>query len=222
MPGFDPFPLWLSLRVAFCATLLSLLIGVPFGWLLARRRLPARAVWEGASLLPLVLPPTVLGYYLLVAFGQRSLPGRGYHALTGSDLTFTWQGAVLAACIVSVPLLIRTVQLAFSAVDPELLEMARTLGATEWQAFRLVLLPLSRNGVVAGVGLAFARALGDYGATRMIGGDIPGATQTMPLAVYDAVYSGDERTAFVYVVLLSLLAVAFCVVASALAHRETN
>lgn len=211
---------FISLRVAGCATALSILLGVPIGYVLARRRVPGRALWEGAALLPLVLPPTVLGYYLLTALGRRSPLGSAIHALTGADIVFTWQGAALAACIVSVPLLIRTVQAAFAAVDEDLMAAARTMGASEWQAILHVLLPLARRGLLAGIGLAFARALGDFGATLMVAGDIPGVTRTMPLAVYDAVYAGDDHTALVFVLLLSGVCLLFSLLASALSTRH--
>ncbi len=216
----DWSPLFLSLRVAGCATLLSLLIGVPVGYALARRRVPGKAVWEGVALLPLVLPPTVLGYYLLTLLGRRSLIGQTYHALTGMDIVFTWQGASLAACIVSLPLLIRTVQTAFAEVDEELVAAARTLGATEVQAFVYVLLPLARRGLIAGTVLAFARALGDFGATLMVAGDIPGVTRTLPLAVYSAVVARDDHTALLFVLLLSVVGFAFSLLVSLLTARR--
>lgn len=212
--------LLLSLRVSVCATLLSLLVGVPIGYALARRRLPGRAAWESLALLPLVLPPTVLGYYLLTLFGRRSPLGQAYHALMGADIVFTWQGAVLAASIVSAPLLIRTMQAAFAEVDEDLVAAARTMGASEIQAFWCVTLPLARRGMVAGTALAFARALGDFGATLMVAGDIPGLTRTMPLAVYDAVLQGNERAALTFVLLLSAICILFSFAASALGSRR--
>ncbi|HZO89153.1 MAG TPA: molybdate ABC transporter permease subunit [Chthonomonadaceae bacterium] len=211
---------FLSLRVALCATLLSLLCGVPIGYALARRRLPGRAVWEGIALLPLVLPPTVLGYYLLVLLGRRSPLGQLYHALTGTDIVFTWQGAALAASVVSVPLLIRALQAAFAGVEEDLIAAARTMGASELQAFWFVTLPLARRGLVAGTALAFARALGDFGTTLMVAGDIPGETRTMPLAIYDAVNAGNDRTALVFVLLLSGVGILFSLAASALGARR--
>lgn len=218
----DWSPLFLSLRVASCATLLSILIGVPIAFLLSRRHVPGRPLWEGLALLPLVLPPTVLGYYLLVALGRSSRLGQAFHALTGTDIVFTWQGAALAASVVSLPLLIRTAQAAFADVDEELLAAARTLGASEFQTFRFVLLPLAQRGLIAGIGLAFARALGDFGATLMVAGDIPGLTRTMPLAVYDAVYANDDRTALIFVLLLSGICLLFSLIASALSARRDS
>ena len=218
--GFDLTAFWLSLRVASGATLLSALLGLPAAFLLARKRVRFRVFWESATLLPLVLPPTVLGYYLLVAFGKRSPLGRGFHALTGDDLVFTAWGATVAACLVSVPLLLRTAQAAFADVDPELLEMARTQGATEPQIFRCLILPLARRGIAAGIGLAFARSLGDFGATLMVAGDIPGVTRTMPLAIYNAVAADDNRAAACYAMLLSVVCFLFSLLASRLAARK--
>ncbi|HLK55895.1 MAG TPA: molybdate ABC transporter permease subunit [Chthonomonadaceae bacterium] len=211
----DWSPLFVSLRVAVCATLLSCVIGIPLAYLLARRRLPGRALWEGVVLLPLVLPPTVLGYYLLVALAKTSPLGHAFHVITRTDLAFTWQGAAVAASLVSLPLLVRTLQAAFADVAPELLDAARTEGATDLQTFLRIQLPLARRGLVAGVGLAFARALGDFGATLMIGGNIPGETRTLPLAVYDAVNSGEDRTALIFVLLLSGVCLLFALLASA-------
>jgi molybdate transport system permease protein len=158
----------------------------------------------------------VLGYYLLVLFGRRSRLGAAYHFLTHSDLVFTWQGAAIAAMIASLPLLLRATQAAFAEVDDDLIAAARTMGASEWQTARYVLLPLARRGLAAGIGLAFARALGDFGATLMVAGDIPGVTRTMPLAVYNAVYSGDDHTALVFVGVLSVLCLLFTALVSLL------
>ena len=213
--------LWLSLRIAGCATLLSLLVGLPLAWGLSRRRVPGRAVWEGLVLLPLVLPPTVLGYYLLTTLGAQSRLAVWFHRITGRDLhlVFTWQGATLAACIVSLPLLARTMQASFAAIDTDLLDAARVFGASEMQMFRYVALPLARRGLFAGIGLAFARALGDFGATLMVGGSIPGQTRTLPLMVYDAYNAGDERLAGMLALLLSGLCLGFALLAAALERR---
>lgn len=221
----DWSPLFLSLKVAGGATLLSLLIGAPIGYALSRRRVRGRAAWEGMLLLPLVLPPSVLGYYLLVAFGQRSpLLALARH-VTGLELhlVFSYPGIVLAAWVVSMPLLARAVQASFGGIDPDLFAAARTLGATEWQVFRHVALPLARQGLIAGLGLAFARALGDFGATLMVAGDIPGETQTMPLAVYDAINTQTPQgnhTATVYVLLLSVVCLIFALIASWVGTRQ--
>ena len=221
-PPIDLAPFWLSLRVAGGATLLSILLGLPAAYLLARKQVRFRALWESAALLPLILPPTVLGYYLLIAFGRHSFLGRGIHALTGTDLVFTAGGATVAACLISLPLLLRTAQAAFADVDVELLDMARTQGASEMQAFFHIVLPLAKRGIVAGIGLAFARSLGDFGATLMVAGDIPGVTRTMPLAIYNAVAADDDHAAAIYALLLSAVCFVFSLLASRLDERPTG
>ncbi len=156
---------------------------------------------------PLVLPPTVLGYYLLTALGRRSVIGVAFESLTGSSLVFTKTGAVIAASVTAFPLILQTARAAVDAVDSTLLDAARTLGATRMQALRRVALPLASRGLAAGLLLGFARALGDFGVTLMVAGNIPGETQTAALALYDAMLSGRERDAAALAVTLTLLAV---------------
>lgn len=206
--------LLLSLQVAACSTLLTILLGTGIAYLLARRRFPGRSLVEGLSLLPLVLPPTVLGYYLLVALGADSTPGRWYAWITGADLVFSFNGIVLAAFVGSTPLFIRQAQVAFAEVDRDLEDSARSCGASEWQVFRHVTLPLARRGLIAGTVLAFARALGDFGATLMVGGNIPGRTRTLSLAVYDAWQAGDDATASGLALLLASIALVVAIYAS--------
>ena len=214
--------LWLSLRIAVCATLLSVLLGLPLAWILARKRVRGRGLWESLVLLPLILPPTVLGYYLLTTLGAQSRVAQTFHALTGRDLhiVFTWQGATLAACVVSLPLFVRAAQAGFANVDADLLDAARVFGANEAQVFRLIALPLARHGLIAGIGLAFARALGDFGATLMVGGSIPGQTRTLSLMIYDAYNAGDERLAGVMVLILSGICLVFALLASSLSRNS--
>jgi molybdate transport system permease protein len=216
----DWTPLWLSLRVAGWATVFSFALGLPIALGLARALLPGRAIWEGLANLPLVLPPTVLGYALLVGLGRRSVFGQAYEHLTGQSLVFTWQGAVVATCIVSLPLFIGNARVALAAVDPDILGAARTDGAGRGTILVHILLPLARPGLVAGTTLAFARALGDFGATLMVAGDTPHSTQTMPLAIYDAVYAGDPHTVLVFVGLSVAVSLAVCVLAARLTPRE--
>ena len=204
----DWFPFWLSLRVAVLATLLGLIVGLPLAYLFARRRSPWLDFLSALTNLPLVLPPTVLGYYLLVAFGYNTILGRTLERL-GIPLVFTWRGAVLAAWIVSMPLLLQSASAAFAAVDKELEEVARTLGESEWRIFIRITLPLALPGILAGVLMAFARALGDFGATLMVAGNIPGRTQTMAIAIYDAVQAGDQTRANLLVLLLTVTAMVF-------------
>jgi molybdate transport system permease protein len=199
----DAFPLLLSLRVATVATLLTFALGLPLAWLLARRRFPGRDLIEAAVVLPLVLPPTVLGYYLLTVIGARGAVGRLLEA-GGLEFAFTWRAAVLAATVASVALLVRTAQAGFESVDPRLEQAARTLGRGEWSVFWRVTFPLAWRSVVAGLVLAFCRAFGDFGITLMVAGNIPGRTQTLPLAIYDRVQADAMREAN----LLSLAAVA--------------
>ncbi len=214
----DWSPFWLSLRVAGWATVLSVAVGLPISLWLARARLPGRPLWEGLANLPLVLPPTVLGYGLLVGLGKRSALGQGYEHLTGQPLVFTWQGAVVAACIVSLPLFIGNARVALAAVDPDILGAARTDGAGRWAVFAHILLPMARPGLVAGTTLAFARALGDFGATLMVAGDTPGQGRTMPIAIYDALNADDTHTVVVFGLLSVVVSLTVCVAAARLSR----
>lgn len=203
----DLFPLWLSLQVSIVATAITLVLGVPVAWTFGRRRFPGRDVLAALVITPLVLPPTVLGYYLLVLVGTRGPIGRVLDAV-GIELAFTWRGAVLAACVASIPLLIRAAQAGFEAVDPRLEAAARTLGRSEWSVFWTITLPLAWRSVLAGAVLAFCRAFGDFGITLMVAGSIPGRTQTLPLAIYDHVQANQMPEANT----LSLLAAGLVVV----------
>lgn len=206
MTAIDWFPLLLSVRVALIATLLVVLIGVALGWLLARRRFFGREMLDALVTLPLVLPPTVLGYYLLVVLGRGSFLGRAIESITGQPLVFTWKGAVVAAAVGALPLVVKTSRAAIASVDSELEDAARTLGQSEWRVFRRVTLPLASRGIIAAAMLAFARALGDFGATLMIAGNIPGRTQTASIAIYDATQAGRDDYALALVLILSAIA----------------
>lgn len=206
----------LSLQVAFCATLLSVLVGTPVAYLLAKRRFPGRSLAEGLTILPLVLPPTVLGYYLLVLLGRNSAAGRLYERLFGTPLVFAFNGIVAAACVASLPLFVRQAQVAFASVDEEILDAGRMDGAGSAALLRYILLPLARPGLLAGGTLAFARALGDFGATLMVSGSIPGKTLTLPLRLYNAYANGEERTALGLSLLLSAIALTVSVLAARL------
>jgi molybdate transport system permease protein len=208
----DWAPLWLSLRVASLATLLAAVLGVGGAYALSRARFPGRGLLEALASLPIVLPPTVLGYYLLVVIGRRSPVGRAWEALTGAPLVFTWQAAVLAATVASTPFCLRAARAAIDGVDPRLEQSARVSGLSEWRVAALVTLPLAGRGIVAGVVLAFARALGDFGTTVMVAGNIPGRTQTMPIAVYDRVQAFDYGTAGVLAGILAATAVSVLLV----------
>jgi molybdate transport system permease protein len=203
----DLSPIWLSLRVASLATILTVAAGVPIAWLLARRHFPGRDLIGAALLTPLVLPPTVLGYYLLMLIGRRGPVGR---LLSGwnIELAFTWRAAVLAAAVGSIALLIKTAQAGFESIDRRLEQAAQTLGHSDWSIFWTISAPLAWRSILAGTVLAFCRALGDFGITLMVAGDIPGVTQTMPLAIYDYVQANELQAAN----MLALISVALVMV----------
>ena len=166
--------------------------------------------------LPLVLPPSAVGYTLLLLFGERTALGSWLNRI-GIHLVFTWQGAAIAAAVVALPLYVRTVAAALASVDQQLLEMGRTLGADEWEVARHITLPLASRGILAGTTLAFARAIGEFGATLMVAGSIPGRTQTLPLALYSAAQAGNDNDALLYT--LMLIMIAFVLLAAA-GNRE--
>ncbi|HTN29917.1 MAG TPA: molybdate ABC transporter permease subunit, partial [Pseudomonas sp.] len=195
----------LSLQVAGWATAITLVLGVAVGYLLARARFPGRDLLDTLLTLPMVMPPTVLGYYLLVLLGRRSTFGAWLHDSFGINLIFTWQGAVIAASVVAFPLVFKPARAAFEAVDGQLEQAARVLGVSEMGVFFRVTLPLAWRGIMAGVLLAFARALGEFGATLMVAGSIPGKTQTLSIAVYEAVQAGQDDTANLLVLITSAL-----------------
>jgi molybdate transport system permease protein len=211
--------LWLSLRVSLLATALNALLGVPLAYVLAKRRFWGRTGLDVLVTLPLVLPPTVTGYYLIVLFGRRGWVGGPLYELTGWTLAFTWYAAVLAATIMALPLMVRTTRAAIEAVNPDLERAAFVLGRSEWRTALEVTLPLARRGIVAGLVLAFARALGEFGATLMLAGNIPGRTATMPLAIYTAVSTGEAAEAQSLVLLLTALSCVVVVLAGRLGGR---
>ncbi|TDY97336.1 UNVERIFIED_ORG: molybdate transport system permease protein [Herbaspirillum seropedicae] len=208
-------PLLLSLKVAGLATLLNLVLGVAAAWGLSRWRSPLRDFIDSILTLPLVLPPTVLGYYLLVLFGRRSTFGAWLESL-GIQLVFTWQGAVLASTVVAFPLVLKAARAAFESVDHQLEDAARVLGVSEAGVFFRVSLPLATRGITAGVLLAFARALGEFGATLMVAGNLPGRTQTLSVAIYEAVQAGDDGAATFLVVVTSITCIVLLMVAGRL------
>lgn len=203
----DWAPLWLSFQVASVATLAAGAAGVAIAYLLAKGRFRGRGLLEAIVTLPIVLPPTVLGYYLLTTLGTNSPIGQGWESLFGRPLVFTPAAAMVAASISALPFVVRTARAAIEDVDPRLEQVARVAGHPEWRVAGLVTLPMARRGLTAGIALGFARALGDFGATVMVAGNIPGRTQTMPIAVYDAVQAGDDATARAGSLLLAAVAV---------------
>jgi len=209
----------LSLQVAVAATVVNALVGIPLAYVLARRRFWGRGLVDLLVTLPLILPPTVTGYYLIVLLGRRGLLGAPLHAATGWTIAFTWYAAVIAATVMALPLLVRTARAAIESVDRDLERAAYTLGRSEWRAALEVTLPLARRGILAGLVLAFARALGEFGATLMLAGNIPGKTTTVPLAIYTAVQTGETEEAFLLVGLLTGLSCLVLLAANRLGGR---
>jgi len=214
-------PLLLSLKVAVLATLCATVLGVGVAWWLSRRQSSWSDLIDAALTLPMVLPPTVIGYYLLVLFGRRGWLGP-FLADFGIELVFTWQGAVIAATVVAFPLVLKGARAAFQMVDAQYQDAARVLGVREIAIFFRVTVPLAARGIMAGVLLAFARALGEFGATLMIAGSIPGRTQTLSIAIYEAVQAGDENTAMLLVAITSITCVLVLWVSSRLLQRGAH
>jgi molybdate transport system permease protein len=215
-------PLILSFRVAFIATLLAGVSGVALAGLMARTRFRGSDLLDALITVPMVLPPTVLGYYLLLAIGRNSVLGGTYESLTGSSIVFTETAAVVAATVAAFPFVVKAARAAFEDVDRRLLGAAATLGAPPVRVFLTVVLPLARNGVLAGLTLGFARALGDFGVTLMIAGNIPGLTQTGSLAIYDAVAANREAEAAGMAAVMTALAVAALYLGTKLVRRKTD
>jgi molybdate transport system permease protein len=215
----DWFPLWLSLRVAFVSTALSLAAGLWLAYILANRNFRGKEALDAAVTLPLVLPPTVLGYYLLVVLGHASPIGKLWEAVFGSSLVFTWKAAVIAALLHSLPLLVKSARAALESVDRSCERAARTLGASEWRLFWRVTLPLAQRSILAATALAFARSLGEFGATLMVAGSIPGKTQTMAVAIFDATEAGNKTLSLTLVLVISAVALAILTLANRLEQR---
>ena len=211
--------IWLSIKVSIVATTLNAAIGIPLAYLLARRRFWGRAAVDVLVTLPLVLTPTVTGYYIIVLLGRRGVLGAPLYEATGWSVAFTWYAAVIAATVMALPLLVRTARAAIESVDQNLERAAFTLGRPEWRTALEVTLPLARNGILAGLVLAFARALGEFGATIMLAGNIPGKTQTLPLSIYTAVQTGEAGQAMALVAVLTLLSCAVVVASARLGAR---
>jgi molybdate transport system permease protein len=200
-------PLWLTLKVALLATALAGAAGVALGWWMSRRRFVGHGLVDAVLMLPMVLPPTVLGYYLIVVIGRNGVLGRHLQAWFGINLMFTWQGAVIAAAVVSLPLVYKAARAAFEEVDGRFALAARTMGAGEREIFARIALPLAVRGIASGLMLAFARAMGEFGATLMIAGNLPGRTQTLSIAVYEAVQAGDDARALWLTLIVSVVCV---------------
>ncbi len=211
LAAFDAHPLVLSLQVAAIATLLALVAGMALGWVFARHRFFGSSVLEAVCMLPLVLPPTVIGYGILVAMGRRSPLGAWLREHFDYTIVFNWHGAVVASALVALPLVLKSASAAFSNVDRTLEAAARTLRQSRWSVFVRVTLPLAWPGILAGTLLAFARAMGEFGASLMVAGSIPKQTQTLSMAIYDAVQAGQNDYALLLVLITSLLSIAILV-----------
>lgn len=203
-------PLWISLKVAGAATAISAILGIICAYFLSRRTGPMPSILDSLCALPLVLPPTVLGYCLILAIGRRGLMGAWLHEM-GINLIFSWKGAVIASALVVFPLVYKSARAALEQVDPRLEDVARSLGASNFRVFATISLPLAWRGVFAGIMLAFARGMGEFGATLMVAGNIPGKTQTLALAIYAAFQAGEDNLALALVVAASLICVVILV-----------
>ncbi len=212
--------LWISLKVAGLALVLMVIPGVPLAWLLARREFPGRTLLDGLTSLPLVLPPVVTGYVLLWLLAPRGLIGAWLRDAFGVDIVFTWPAAAIAASVVSFPLFLRTLRTAIESVDLGLEEAAANLGASSWRIFHSITLPLARHGLIAGALLGFSRALGEFGATILVAGNIPGRTQTIPLAIFSIANTEDLSAAWPLVITVSVIAFALVIVADRAVRQD--
>ena len=213
-------PLWLTLKVALLATLVAGAFGIALGWWMSRRSFAGKSLVDALLMLPMVLPPTVIGYYLIVLVGRNGVFGQYLDRWFGINLIFTWQGAVIAASVVSLPLVYKGARAAFEEVDGRFANAARTLGAGEFEVFVRIALPLAVRGIAAGLMLAFARAMGEFGATLMIAGNLPGKTQTLSIAVYEAVQAGNDRLALWLTLVISVVCIAVLVVSGRLLQAK--
>lgn len=201
------FSVRLSLQVALMSTIIVAILGTVVAYFLARREFPGRAALDLAATLPLILPPTVTGYYLITLLGRRGLLGGPLYEYTGFTFVFNWWGAVVAAVVISFPLMVKTAKAALESVDEDMVKISYTLGKSEMETAFKVIFPLARKGLLAGVALAFARALGEFGATLMLAGNIPGRTNIMPIAIYSAVSAGEMNRANLMVILMTAVSV---------------
>jgi molybdate transport system permease protein len=213
------FSLRLSLQVASVATLFVVLIGIFIAYILAQKNFRGKELLDILFTLPLVMPPTVTGYYLIVLFGRNGLIGSIIYRLTGWSIMFTWYGATLASFVVALPLMIKTTRAAIESVDRNLINASYTLGHSELETALKVILPLSKKGIIAGAVLSFARALGEFGATLMVAGNIPGRTNTMPIAIYSLASSGDWSKANLMVAFFTVISGLFLYIANRLSKR---
>ena len=201
-------PIFLSIRVALLATVIAFFLGVFFAYLLTKKKVPGKNIWETILILPMILPPSIVGYLLLKVFGKRGPIGAFLLDTFGIQIVFTWIACVIAATVVALPLMYQNAKGAFQSVDPSYELAAKTLGSSSFKVFRTVTFPLSGPGIVSGIVLTFARALGEFGATLMLAGNIPGKTQTIPTAIYYAVVVGKDEKASMLVLIMVLFSFA--------------
>ena len=201
-------PIFLSIRVALLATVIAFFLGVFFAYLLTKKKVPGKNIWETILILPMILPPSIVGYLLLKVFGKRGPIGAFLLDTFGIQIVFTWIACVIAATVVALPLMYQNAKGAFQSIDPSYELAAKTLGSSSFKVFRTVTFPLSGPGIVSGIVLTFARALGEFGATLMLAGNIPGKTQTIPTAIYYAVVVGKDEKASMLVLIMVLFSFA--------------
>ena len=200
----DFSPLWISLKTAFVATIITSIIGVFVSYKMANYKGKARGILDGVFTLPLILPPTVIGFFFLLICGKNGVVGKIFMAFD-KNIIFTWSGTVISATVVAFPMMYRTCRSAFEQIDKNMILAARTLGLSEIKIFFKIAVPLAWPGIIGGLVLSFARALGEFGATLMIAGNIPGRTQTMPIAIFFAVESGDMDKALLWVLIIVVI-----------------
>lgn len=217
--NFDYSPLWISSRTAIVATIITFFLGITAAWFMITKKGRFKVFFDAVFTLPMVLPPTVLGFFLLLLFGKNGPIGKVLFAL-GVKIIFSWQATVIAATVVSFPLMYKTTCGALEQIDINILNAARTLGLSEWKIFWTITLPLAWPGIAAGTVLSFARALGEFGATLMVAGNIPGKTQTIPIAIYFAVESGDMPTALYWVLIIFLLSLSIILFTNYWTNKE--
>ena len=219
MDSLALFSMRLSLQVATVATIFIVIIGVCVAYFLARRDFRGKELLDILFTLPLVMPPTVIGYYLIVLFGRNGLIGKYIYEWTGWTIMFTWYAAVLASFVVALPLMIKTTRAAIESVDKNFVNASYTLGHSEFETALKVILPLAKRGIMAGAVLSFARAMGEFGATVMLAGNLPGKTDTMPLAIYALAGSGELAKAHAMVIVLTIISGLFLYIANRSGRR---
>lgn len=216
----DFSPLVLSMWVSALSTFIIAVFGILIAYVLARKQFFGRTMLDSFTTLPMILPPTVTGYYLIILLGKNGIIGNHIYKLTSWTIMFTWQAAVIAATVVAIPIMIKSAKTAIESVDVEYEKAAFTLGKSEFETFFLVTLPLAKKGLIAGLVLSFARALGEFGATIMIAGNIPGKTSTMPLAIYSAFQSGEDQLATTLVIILTAVSIAVIYITTRISRAD--